>query len=83
MIPGTISRKNASIPRGTEDSQPAIPAEAKPETRQTAAEPWREDSPLSRREYFRSLLPGIGALLVRGLRDLEQVKRNLQDRGEK
>ena len=92
-VPGTIARSqnteprresedaSAKIARGPDPSparQSATPQELlAPPGALTSAEPWFAHEPQSRREYFRSLIPGLGALLVRGLRGAEEFQRQL------
>ena len=80
MIPGTVARKNPAQSRREANPTAIADETSAPTARQSAAEPWADDANLSRREYLQSIVPGLGAWVVSGLRNFENWKRDLRDK---
>jgi hypothetical protein len=78
MLSGTIPRnKSANSRREAESSEPNL-ITASEIPRQVAAES-NPKPVMNRRAYLGTLLPSFGKLLVRGLRSVENIKRDIEE----
>jgi hypothetical protein len=79
MLPGTIPRRSMP-PKVAPDSAEKPSSQATPpEATLPIAPPVRGNVTMSRRDYFRSLVPSLGSALVKSLRTAGNIERDIEE----